>query len=228
MKHFLVFASMAVLAACGSGGEDASETDAPTQELALNDPGAEESGGTETLVIEDIEAAGPLSTSLEGVTPMAERVAVLGLLNKRNGLSRELRLRPGESTRVGNVVIRLRACERTAPWEPQRLTGAFVQLFVRQPDGRNEEAGWNRVFSGWLYKERPSLNVVEHSVYDIWSRDCEMTYPGSAPSEPASPENSPSSAPRSAPPVARAPDPEGETEGASPPSDESAESSIDA
>src|SRR5690606_11035779 len=40
-------------------------------------------------------------------TPMAERVATLGLLNKRNNISQDLEMRPGESRRVGNVIVRL-------------------------------------------------------------------------------------------------------------------------
>ena len=68
--------------------------------------------------------------------------------------------------------MRLRACETTAPWEEEKLTGAFVQVDVQQPDQK-----WNRVFSGWLYKESPSLNVVEHPVYDVWPKSCAMTYP---------------------------------------------------
>ena len=106
---------------------------------------------------------------------MAERVAVLGLLNKRNGIVRDIALRPGQSVRVKDVVVRLRACETTAPWENETLTGAFVQLDVELPDGR-----WQRVFSGWLYKESPSLNVVEHPVYDVWPKSCAMTYPAGA------------------------------------------------
>ena len=109
-------------------------------------------------------------------TPMTKRVAVIGLLNKRNGASRELTLRPGQAVRLGEVVIRLRACEQTAPWEPQRLTGAFVQLDVEQPDRR-----WRRVFSGWLFKERPALNVVEHPVYDVWTKSCTMSFPATGP-----------------------------------------------
>src|SRR5690349_7007713 len=61
-------------------------------------------------------------------TPMAERVAVIGLLNKRNGVSRDLTMKPGQALRDGNVIVRLRACEATAPWETQKLTGAFVQV----------------------------------------------------------------------------------------------------
>jgi hypothetical protein len=106
------------------------------------------------------------------VTPMKDRVAVLGLLNKRNGLWRDITMRPGQAVKVGDVVIRLRACETTAPWENQKLTGAFVQTDVRGADGQ-----WRRVFSGWLFKESPSLNVVEHPVYDVWPKSCAMKYP---------------------------------------------------
>jgi len=121
-----------------------------------------------------------------GVTPMAQRVAVLGILNKRNGIVQDVALHPGQSVRWKDIIVRLRACETTAPWEAEKLTGAFVQLDVQQPD-----RSWNRAFSGWLYKESPSLNVVEHPVYDVWPKSCEMTYPAGppAPAAPASSSN---------------------------------------
>ena len=128
-----------------------------------------------------------------GVTPMAERVAVLGLLNKRNGIVRDLTLKPGQAMRVKDVTIRLRACETTAPWEQEKLTGAFVQMDVKRPDGQ-----WIRRFSGWLYKESPSLNVVEDPVYDVWPKSCAMSWPA-GPETPATPSasSSRSSAPNS-------------------------------
>jgi hypothetical protein len=116
-----------------------------------------------------------------GATPMAERVAVLGLLNKRNGLERDLTLRPGQAVRVGDAIVRLRACETTAPWEAQQYTGAFVQLDVRGADGQ-----FRRVFSGWLFKESPSLNVVEHPIYDVWPKSCAMTHPEGGTAAPVS------------------------------------------
>ena len=125
----------------------------------------------------DIETVGSGATApVAGTTPMAQRVAVLGLLNKRNGESRELTLRPGQAVRLGDVVVRLRACDRTAPWEADQLTGAFAQLIVRGPD-----RAWRRAFSGWLFKERPGLNVVPHPVYDIWTKSCAMSFPTSGP-----------------------------------------------
>ena len=111
-----------------------------------------------------------------GVTPMAERVAVLGILNKRNGIVRDVALRPGQSAKWKDLIVRLSACEKSAPWEEERLTGGFVQVDVQRPDRQ-----WVRAFSGWLYKESPSLNVVEHPVYDVWVKSCEMTFPAGEP-----------------------------------------------
>ena len=110
----------------------------------------------------------------QGVTPMEQRVAVLGLLNKRNGLVRDIELKPGQSLRVGRAVVRLRACERTAQWEMPQETGAFVQLIVLNPG--NEQ--WRTVFSGWLFKERPDRNIVQHPIYDVFVRSYTMSWPG--------------------------------------------------
>ena len=114
---------------------------------------------------------------IEGATPMAERVAVVGLLNKRNGLVRDLEMKPGESARVGRAIVRLRACEQTAPWEDPPETGAFVQLTVQ--DQRDDK--WYRVFSGWIFRERPDRNVIQHPIYDVFVKSCAMTYPGGEP-----------------------------------------------
>jgi hypothetical protein len=162
-----------------------------------------------------------------GTTPMRDRVAVIGLLNKRNGISRDLTLKPGQAIRVGDVIVRLRACETTAPWEVQNLTGAFVQLDVGNPQGQ-----FQRVFSGWLYKETPSLNVVEHPVYDVWPKSCAMTHPDAAPStaragsaassRSRAPNSAPSAAAPSAPPPAAEPAPTPEPAEPSPPPADSA------
>lgn len=122
---------------------------------------------------------------IEGATPMAERVAVLGLLNKRNGLVRDLEMKPGDSARVGRAIVRLRACEQTAPWEDPPETGAFVQLTVQ--DQRDDK--WYRVFSGWLFKERPDRNIIEHPIYDVFVKSCAMTYPGGEPVARSSPKS---------------------------------------
>ena len=113
----------------------------------------------------------------KGVTPLADRVATLGLLNKRNNLTRDLKLKPGESLRIDNVIVKLAACEKTAPWEDPPEIGAFVQVFVEERATVRERLAWRKVFSGWLFRNAPSLNVVEHPVYDVWVKDCAMRFP---------------------------------------------------
>lgn len=146
-------------------------------------------------------------------TPMAERVAILGLLNKRNGQTRDIELKPGEAIRFGKVVVRLRACEKTAPWETYPDEGAFVQLIVNErPPGTTDAERWRMVFSGWLFKENPGANVVEHPIYDVWVKNCKMSFPGeeeaaedkSAGDGDAPAAKKPSSAPQSPAPAEKA------------------------
>jgi len=152
--------------------------------------------GSRTANQQEQQAAntGQVLTGREaGVTPMAQRVAVIGVLNKRNGLVKTVALHPGQSARWKDAIVHLRACETTAPWEDEKLTGAFLQLDVQGSDKK-----YRRVFSGWVYKESPSLNVVEHPVYDVWPKSCTMTFPPGPPAPPgAAPSSSESRAQKS-------------------------------
>lgn len=159
MRKAMIALVSVPLAACG---QDAPPAPAPV----------------ETAIPEDlqVEQSAPVDVTEEAQigTPMAERVATIGLLNKRNNLSQDLEMKPGESRRIGNVIIRVQACERTAPWELPSETGAFVQVLVQD---RGQES-FSSVFSGWLFKQSPSVNVVEHPIYDVWVKDCAMSFPG--------------------------------------------------
>jgi len=143
------------------------------------------------------QAAAPTAASAGIGTPMAERVATIGLLNKRNNISRELTMKPGEARRVGDVIVRLSACERTAPWEDPPETGAFAQVLVLERTDADSAPEWRRVFSGWLFKNSPSLNVVEHPIYDVWVKDCAMSFPGEEAAASASATSSANAAGRS-------------------------------
>ena len=132
----------------------------------------------------DAVQAGPVIESEYG-TPVKDRVATLGFLNKRNNLSQDIVLKSGESRRIGNVIVKLASCEKSLPWEEPE-TGAFVQVFVEERASTQERLAWRKVFSGWLFRETPSLNVVEHPVYDVWVKDCAMKFPGEEGGPPAS------------------------------------------
>ena len=161
MRLALVLAGVVALTACsGEPGEDteAKATDVP-QSMATT------------------AAAAPAVESEYG-TPVKDRVVTLGLLNKRNNIVQDLTMKPGEVRRLGNVVVKLATCERSLPWETPPEVGAFVQVYVQERANTSQPLAWHSVFSGWLFKNSPSLNVVEHPVYDVWVKDCAMKFPG--------------------------------------------------
>jgi hypothetical protein len=148
--------------------------------LAACNEAAPEPEPEATEVPEEFARPGAPIAGQRGIgTPMEERVAVIGVLNKRNNLSRDLEMKPGETRRViDDVIVRVSACERTAPWEEPPETGAFVQVIVLERADADSQPEWRRRFSGWLFKNSPSLNVVEHPIYDVWVKDCKMSFPG--------------------------------------------------
>lgn len=151
---------------------------------------APEPTAVETEVPEDLRAAQAVRPVNAGEgTPMKDRVAVIGVLNKRNDLSQDWEMKPGTARRWGDVIVRLAACERTAPWESPRQTGAFAQVFIQASGGGG--GGFKKVFSGWLFKESPGLNVVEHPIYDVWVKDCRMSFDGEKPAPAASESSAP-------------------------------------
>lgn len=128
------------------------------------------------------------------VTPVNERVLVVGALAKRTGQTRFLTLKPGQMIDFAGIRITARTCETTPPWEWPKLQGAFLQVDERL-------AGQvRRVFSGWLYAESPSLNVMAHPRYDVWLKSCTMRFPD-GPSPRTPPSNAPSSPAKKSPAV---------------------------
>jgi hypothetical protein len=122
----------------------------------------------------------PAAPKVTTVTPVKERVLVVGALAKRTGQSRFFTLKPGQYIDFAGIRITARTCETTPPWEWQKLQGAFLQVDERL-------AGQvRRVFSGWLYAESPSLNVMEHPRYDVWLKNCTMRFPDGPKPDPSS------------------------------------------
>ncbi len=176
--------------------------------LALTGCGSEPEPPKEDKAIPPVVKAAPAgapAVESDYGTPVKDRVATLGLLNKRNNLTQDLVLKTGEARRVGNVVVRLSTCEKTLPWESPPEIGAFVQVFVEERAKSSEPLTWRKAFSGWLFKNSPSLNVVEHPIYDVWVKDCAMKFPGeeaeasASASSAAKPAGRSNSAPRPAP-----------------------------
>ncbi|MEQ1497306.1 MAG: DUF2155 domain-containing protein [Novosphingobium sp.] len=192
MRRTALAMALLALAAC-KGGDDAAEANATEVPKGVT-------GNATAAVVES-----------EYGTPVKDRVATIGLLNKRNNLSQDLVLRTGEVKRVGNVMVKLASCERSLPWERPPEVGAFIQVFVEERERADQPLTWRKVFSGWLFKNSPSLNVVEHPIYDVWVKDCAMKFPGEesapAPAASASSAANPAGSPGAAPAPKPAPKP---------------------
>lgn len=181
----LLLAAACALGACSKQGDDSEGSKATDLPAGMAKNGTAADSAVETKY----------------GTPVKDRSATLGLLNKRNNLTQDVVLKTGEARRIGNLVIRLATCERTLPWETPPEIGAFVQVYAEERATADADLAWRTVFSGWLFKNSPSLNVVEHPIYDVWVKDCAMKFPGeeeeppAAPSSAAKPAGSASGAP---------------------------------
>lgn len=160
--HASIFALPLALAACGKGepAPEAQDTSIPDAIAGMQAGPAQAAKGQQIG------------------TPNKDRVVTLGVLNKRNNLSQDLVMKPGEAKRIGNLVVKVATCEKSLPWERPQEEGAFVQVFVEERATANEKLAWHKVFSGWLFKNSPALNVVQHPVYDVWVKNCAMNFPG--------------------------------------------------
>jgi hypothetical protein len=115
------------------------------------------------------------------VTPMNERIVHLAALNKRNGQTQEFSVRPGETFRFATLTVSVRACETTPAWEA-RQTAAYLRIDDVPVQVRTSSVQRaRRVFSGWMFAESPSLNPLEHPLYDVWVRSCTMRFPDTGP-----------------------------------------------
>lgn len=118
--------------------------------------------------------------AVAAVTPMAEREVRLAALNKRTGLTQEFTAHPGDTLRFATLTVRVRACETTPPWEA-KLTGAYLQVDDTPAQVRRAPVVTRRVYSGWMFAESPSLNPLQHPLYDVWVRSCTMRFPDTGP-----------------------------------------------
>jgi hypothetical protein len=87
----------------------------------------------------------------------------LRVLNKLDSTVQTLNLHVGETAKLQTLSITLRACAVRPDGLPEDAT---AQLSVA--DSRDGEPG----FEGWILEKEPSLNMLEHPVYDIQLAGC--------------------------------------------------------
>ncbi len=137
---------------------------------------AAEQGNSQTPVpLTDASAAAiavPTGVSLSGEEP---RKVVIRVLDKITQRLREYELDMDQSVRFGVIDIRVRTCIATPPYERPE-NSAFLQIDETRL-GRPQQ----RLFSGWMFSSSPSLNALQHPIYDVWVIKCKMSFPDKGP-----------------------------------------------
>lgn len=91
--------------------------------------------------------------------------AVMRVLDKLTGVSRDVELADGASAQMGRLQLELAECRYPAG-DPSGNAYAFVT--VRDVDGAP-------VFSGWMIASSPALNALDHARYDVWVMRCKTS-----------------------------------------------------
>jgi hypothetical protein len=101
-----------------------------------------------------------------------KRAVVLRGLDKITGRPTNVFAPIGVPVRFATLTITARYCYSTPPSEPPETT-AFLEVVDHRPD-QDER----KIFSGWMLASSPSLNGMQHPLYDLWVISCKTNQPG--------------------------------------------------
>ncbi len=136
---------------------------APAPALVLKQQGPLTAGQKEEQAL--------LNTAVPGKDGV-KRLVVLRGLDKITGRPANVLVPIGVPVTYATMTITARYCYSTPPSEPPETT-AFLQIEDHRPD---QDA--RAVFSGWMLASSPSLNGLQHPLYDVWVINCTTNQPG--------------------------------------------------
>jgi hypothetical protein len=123
------------------------------------------------LTPEQKEEQALLNTAVPGKDGV-KRLVILRGLDKITGRPANILAPIGVPVTYATLTITARYCYSTPPSEPPETT-AFLQIEDHRPD---QDA--RAVFSGWMLASSPSLNGLQHPLYDVWVINCTTNQPG--------------------------------------------------
>ncbi|MBR5153175.1 MAG: DUF2155 domain-containing protein [Alphaproteobacteria bacterium] len=89
--------------------------------------------------------------------------AVLRVMNKDAGKVQEVVVAVGSEIQFEKLFINVRDCKQTDPFDAENYF-AFVEIF---------ENNKGQIFGGWLNRNEPGQNPLQHPDYDVWLVKCE-------------------------------------------------------
>jgi hypothetical protein len=101
-----------------------------------------------------------------------KRMLVMRGLDKITGRPSNIYAPVGVPVKFATLAITVDYCYSTPQSEPPETT-AFVQITDNRPDQPPR-----KMFSGWMLASSPSLNGLQHPLYDVWVIGCMTNLPG--------------------------------------------------
>jgi hypothetical protein len=132
------------------------------------------------------QAAASSSSSAESSTAPKKRqryaVAIIEALDKISSESVRFEAPIGQPIRYKGLIYTVKACETTADDEPFPDVIAYMQVRTNPvPETKTvAEIKSKEIFRGWTYASTPSLNPLQHPIYDAWVIACRKPLSGTA------------------------------------------------
>ena len=113
--------------------------------------------------------------ALDGeVMNLPPKTATFLALDKITARKKTITIDSGQTAEFGTLYIRLRHCESSLDDATVKEAKAFVEIYEKPPGG---DGVLKRIFSGWMFASTPSINALEHAVYDMWPISCKARAP---------------------------------------------------
>jgi len=87
--------------------------------------------------------------------------AIVRIMNKAAGKAQTVTIPVGRAANYEKLDLMVRACKQTDPFQPEDF---FMFIEISQN---------TKIFSGWMSRNEPGHNPLQHPDYDVWLVRCE-------------------------------------------------------
>lgn len=91
---------------------------------------------------------------------------LLQALDKVTGHVITLEAEMNQAIQFGTLYITPRLCQKASPEDPPEST-AFLEIVEIKSNAQER-----LIFQGWMFASYPSISALEHTVYDVWVKEC--------------------------------------------------------
>ncbi len=89
--------------------------------------------------------------------------AVLRVMNKAAGKVQEIIIPVNQETQFEKLYLNVRTCKQTDPFQAEDFW-TFIEI---------SEKDNGQIFGGWMSRNEPGQNPLQHPDYDVWLVRCE-------------------------------------------------------